>query len=114
MHANERTLIANLGFSDPDKKNPLHDLACQYLAMDENRLKIANMFARERGFDTKRPSETKRNRLKRNSGVMKRNYSCFEDLDGILRPNLGPRGDACPKSKIFANILVSSNLLAWK
>ena len=30
-HAHDRTLLNSLGFSDPDKKLPLHDLACQYL-----------------------------------------------------------------------------------
>lgn len=31
MHSHDRTLIASLGFADPDKKNPRHTLACQYL-----------------------------------------------------------------------------------
>lgn len=31
MRATERTLIASLGFADPDKKNALHYLACHYL-----------------------------------------------------------------------------------
>ena len=31
-HSHERTLLANLGFGDKDKRNPRHDLACQYLA----------------------------------------------------------------------------------
>ena len=29
-YAHDRTLLSNLGFSDPDKKDPLHDLGCQY------------------------------------------------------------------------------------
>lgn len=32
MHAHDRTLLARLGFGDADRKNPQHDLACQYLA----------------------------------------------------------------------------------
>jgi hypothetical protein len=32
MSAHDRTLLANLAFADPDKKDPLHDLACQYVA----------------------------------------------------------------------------------
>ena len=32
MHAHERTMLARLGFADPDKKDRRHDLACQYLA----------------------------------------------------------------------------------
>jgi hypothetical protein len=31
MHAHDRTLIAKLGFADPDKKDDLHDLACRYI-----------------------------------------------------------------------------------
>jgi len=31
-HSHDRTLLASLGFSDPDKREPLHDLACEYLA----------------------------------------------------------------------------------
>lgn len=36
MHSHDRTLLANLGFSDPDKKNPEHDRICQYLVTDES------------------------------------------------------------------------------
>lgn len=32
MHASERTLLASLGFNDPDKKGDTHDMAIQYLA----------------------------------------------------------------------------------
>jgi hypothetical protein len=35
MHTHDRTLIASLGFNDPDKKNVLHDLACAYLTQTE-------------------------------------------------------------------------------
>lgn len=34
-HAHDKTYIASLGFSDPDKKDPRHDLACRYLARPE-------------------------------------------------------------------------------
>lgn len=43
MHTHERTLLASLGFADPDKKNPRHDLACQYLALPENHQRIARL-----------------------------------------------------------------------
>lgn len=32
MHSSDRTLLASLGFADPDKKDKRHTLACQYLA----------------------------------------------------------------------------------
>jgi hypothetical protein len=31
MHSHDRTLLAKLGFADPDRQNPEHDLACLYL-----------------------------------------------------------------------------------
>lgn len=43
MHSHDRTLLASLGFADPDKRNPLHDFACQYLALRENHERIAGM-----------------------------------------------------------------------
>lgn len=43
MHAKDRTLLAGLGFADSDKKNPLHDLACQYLATPERATKILGL-----------------------------------------------------------------------
>lgn len=45
MHAHDRTLLASLGFADPDKRNPLHDFACQYLALRENHERLAGMVA---------------------------------------------------------------------
>lgn len=35
MHSSDRTLLASLGFADPDKKDRRHTLACQYLAQPE-------------------------------------------------------------------------------
>lgn len=32
MYAHERTMLARLGFADPDRADPQHDLACQYLS----------------------------------------------------------------------------------
>lgn len=40
MHSHDRTMLANLGFADPDKKNPLHDLACLYLTQPETIKKL--------------------------------------------------------------------------
>lgn len=34
MHSHEKTYLASLGFNDPDKSDPLHDCACQYLTGD--------------------------------------------------------------------------------
>jgi hypothetical protein len=35
MHTHQQTLLARLGFADPDKADPLHDIACQYLCQPE-------------------------------------------------------------------------------
>lgn len=32
-YSHDRTLLSSLGFSDPDKKDPLHDLGCQYISL---------------------------------------------------------------------------------
>ena len=32
MHSHERTMLSKLGFADPDRREPLHDVACRYLA----------------------------------------------------------------------------------
>lgn len=40
MHSHDRTLLARLGFADPDKKDPRHDWACQYLAQNEVALRV--------------------------------------------------------------------------
>lgn len=47
-HAYKRTLLASLGFADPDKKESRHDLACQYLATRENCERLANVVIRTR------------------------------------------------------------------
>lgn len=41
MHASDRTMLARLGFNDPDKKNPLHDIACAYICQPEIATKLA-------------------------------------------------------------------------
>ena len=35
MHSHDRTMLAKFGFADPDRKEPLHDVACQYLVSKE-------------------------------------------------------------------------------
>lgn len=40
-HAYEFTLIARLGFADPDRKDPLHEAACQYLTSPPGRVALA-------------------------------------------------------------------------
>lgn len=43
-HAHDRTLIASMGFADPDKKDARHDLACQYLAQPEIAQRVVRRF----------------------------------------------------------------------
>lgn len=40
MHSHDRTLLSRLAFGDPDKKSPLHDLACRFLAQREQHDKL--------------------------------------------------------------------------
>jgi hypothetical protein len=42
-HAHDKTLIQQLGFNDLDKKDPLHDLACRYLADPDTAGKVADV-----------------------------------------------------------------------
>jgi hypothetical protein len=47
MHSHDRTLIANLGFSDPDKRLAEHDYACQYLSLPEQRDRLIRLVAND-------------------------------------------------------------------
>ena len=47
MHAHERTLLARLGFADPDRRDPLHDIACRYLATSAVSLRVAKLLGLE-------------------------------------------------------------------
>jgi hypothetical protein len=42
-HSHDRTLLAALGFADPDKREPLHDLACEYLAEESQRERLMRL-----------------------------------------------------------------------
>ena len=42
-HSHDRTLLASLGFSDPDKREPLHDLACEYLSEEPQRARLLRL-----------------------------------------------------------------------
>lgn len=44
MRASESTYLAQLGFADGDKKNPAHNITCQYLAQPEKLEKLADQF----------------------------------------------------------------------
>lgn len=44
-HSHDRTLLARLGFQDPDLKEPIHDLACEYIALEENALTLQELVA---------------------------------------------------------------------
>jgi hypothetical protein len=41
VHSHDRTMLSKLGFADPDKKDPRHDLACLYLTQPEVVGKVA-------------------------------------------------------------------------
>lgn len=46
-HSHNRTLAASLGFADPDKQNPTHELACHYLMQKDVALKLADALLTE-------------------------------------------------------------------
>lgn len=46
MHSHDRTLMAKLGFSDPDRGTPDHDLACLYMASKGVCEQVAALLAR--------------------------------------------------------------------
>lgn len=48
MHAHDRTLLAQLGFADPDKRNSLHDLACQYMSASERAHRVVSLLGLEK------------------------------------------------------------------
>jgi hypothetical protein len=48
MHSYDRTMIAKLGFGDSDRKNPLHDQACRYLAQSDKALAVVNSILKEK------------------------------------------------------------------
>lgn len=43
-HTHDQTLLTRLGFQDPDRKTPEHDLACRYLTQREQLQKIAALY----------------------------------------------------------------------
>ena len=44
-HSHDQTLLARLGFQDPDRKTPDHDLACRYLSQREQLRKIVALYS---------------------------------------------------------------------
>jgi len=42
-HAHDKTLIAQLGFADADRREPLHDMACRYLAQPEQAERLVRL-----------------------------------------------------------------------
>jgi DNA polymerase len=52
MRSQDRTLLASLGFADPDKGNPLHTLACQYLAeKEQGGLLLSSLYKKPAALD---------------------------------------------------------------
>jgi hypothetical protein len=53
-HTHDQTLLAKMGFGDPDKKLPLHDAACQYLCEPSTQEGLKRRFTRWLDFKVER------------------------------------------------------------
>jgi hypothetical protein len=52
MYSHERTMLAKLGFADPDRREPLHDVACRYLSTEPAVRRLVTHLGLERGPTT--------------------------------------------------------------
>jgi hypothetical protein len=59
MHSHQQTLLAKLGFGDPDRKDRRHDLASQYLSQGEAARRLGEMFNPSAVRDSSRHDEEK-------------------------------------------------------
>jgi len=78
MYAHERTMLAKLGFADADRRNPLHQLACQYLATPESVTRLLPHFEVEHGAV---PQEYKRMDFESSSELCRTVASCKASLE---------------------------------
>lgn len=46
MHSHDKTMLAKLGFADPDKKDPHHDQACLYLTQPETCERVSSWLSK--------------------------------------------------------------------
>jgi hypothetical protein len=42
-YAHDKTLLARLGFQDPDAREPLHDLGCEYIALERSTISLQKL-----------------------------------------------------------------------
>lgn len=54
MHSHDRTLLASLGFKDPDKANPEHDQACLFLSQPDTLTKLSEWLKERINKDPKK------------------------------------------------------------
>ena len=90
MHSHDRTLLARLGFADPDKQEPLHDRACAYLAEDAQSRRIVGIFD-----DGRAPHDSARERrngppcvVAAAEGIALSEASIYSDVRVDLDPHL--------------------------
>lgn len=113
MHSHDRTLLASMGFSDPDRKSDVHTLACQYLAQPEVALRLWNRLnpdgARKR--PTVKPVEKKEQ--------VKRPWADPKGVDGLFEAKVTEARMEVPILRKngylvgFSDILVDISSVSW-
>lgn len=93
MRSQDRTLLANLGFADQDKKNPLHDKACYYLATPKVSTELAGSLIVDEKFRVKGNAKTEiEHPLSKGNGQYK---TTIGFIDVLIQQEIEHSPDGC-------------------